>query len=80
MAPLYMVLVPVRALYGTWGCAAVQQASTSCCKDVHPYNSPALNNTKGITMGFYAPTQIPAHTHSPLVTGYSQRLSVVTSH
>ena len=43
MAPLYMVLVPVSTLDGTRGGAVVQQASTSCCKGVHPYKSLAQN-------------------------------------
>ena len=33
-----MVLVLIGALDGIRGRSAAQQASTSCCKGVHPYN------------------------------------------
>ena len=55
MAPICMVLALVGALDGTRGRIAVQQENASCCKGVHPYNSPILNRTLGITMGFYVP-------------------------
>ena len=52
---LSIVLMPVGAMGGTIGQAVVQQASASCCKDVHPYNPPALNKTQGITIGIHGP-------------------------
>ena len=55
IAPLCMVLALIGALDVTRGHAAVQQASASCCKGVHPSNSPTLNKTHRITMGFHAP-------------------------
>ena len=64
MAALCIVLALFGALDGIRGHAVVQQASASLCKGVHPYNSPALNKTQGITMGFHAPTQVPSHTHN----------------
>ena len=58
MAALCIVLALFGALDGIRGHAVVQQASASLCKGVHPYNSPALNKTQGIAMGFHAPTQL----------------------
>ena len=50
MVPLCIVLAPVGTLYGTRGSAAAQQASASCCKGVHLYNSPILIITIGEIM------------------------------
>ena len=44
-AAFCMVLAPIVALDSTRDTVAAQQASDSCCKSVHPSNSPALNKT-----------------------------------
>ena len=45
LATFCMVLVPIGALDGTRGHAAVKQASISCCKGVHPYTH-AIQHSK----------------------------------
>ena len=57
LASLCIVLVSIDALGSTKGYTVAQQASTSCCKGVHPYSSPALNKTQRITMGIHSPIQ-----------------------